>query len=101
MVLWYILAAAMGALTSIWWTKLVQAVVAKRAGQAALLDFGLMMLGSLTTQAWFAHEGNFTILLTFDAVAAIGTYVTVRYSRDGSPDSGPHLSGPNHHLPCK
>lgn len=67
-----------GLLTSVLYARYIRAIGSRQPGRAALADFGLMLMGSITSQAWLTEHGNFYVLLLFDVVAAIGTYWAVK-----------------------
>ena len=66
-------------LTSMAYVRYIQGVAKNKAGQAALADFSLMLLASLSTQIWALQGNDFRVFLLFDLVAALGTYIAVRY----------------------
>lgn len=74
-----LLGVALAALiTSVLYARYIRVVSAGRPLDAAFTDLGLMLMTSLTTQAWFVEHGNFLLLLTYDIVAAVGTYFAVK-----------------------
>lgn len=74
-------------LTAVLYARYIRAVSAGAAARAAYTDLGLMLMTSLTTQAWFVEHGNFLLLLTYDIVAAVGTYFAVKGHGIASRDS--------------
>lgn len=66
-------------LTSFWYVRYIRAIGNGEAGRAAIADFCLMFLGSLSIQAWAIQHYSFYVLLLFDAVAALGTYVSMQW----------------------
>lgn len=67
--------------TGVLYAKYIKAVSRDQAGKASIADFGIMLMGSITTQAWYSHHANFYLLLLFDVVAASATYATVKWSK--------------------
>lgn len=63
------------------YAKYIKAVSRDQAGKASFADFGIMLMGSITTQAWYSQHANFYLLLLFDVVAALATYATVKWSK--------------------
>ena len=74
-----VLAFALGLATAAAWVIYIRAVTAKRAGRAALGDLGILLAGSLGVQLWAGAGESFTVFAAFDAGAALGTFVVVRW----------------------
>lgn len=75
-----LIVAIAAVLTSICYTRYIRAINQDRAGQAALFDFGLLLMGSLSLQAWVADHHSFGLLVLYDGLSAIGTFIAVRCS---------------------
>lgn len=74
----YPLAFALGAATAAVWVLYIRSVAAQRAKTAALADFAIMVIGTLTLQLWALEGDNLWVPLSMDVGAALGTYALVR-----------------------
>lgn len=67
-----------GLATSWLYAVYIKAVAGNKPARASVSDFGLMLMGSMTTQLWAVDHNNIWVLIVFDVVSAFGTYWAVK-----------------------
>lgn len=61
------------------WARYIAATASERAEEAAMWDLLLMLASSSTYQIWYITHGPFSLLVTGDVAAAVGTYVFIKW----------------------
>lgn len=74
----YLFAVLAALLTSYCYARYIRYVAIGKPLRAASFDFGLMIMSSLMTQAWFLSHSDIRIFLIYDVTAAIGTFYAVK-----------------------
>lgn len=74
----YLFAIFAALVTSFCYARYIRYVATGKALRAASFDFGLMVMSSLMTQAWFVSHSDLKIFLIYDVIAALGTYYAVK-----------------------
>lgn len=96
----YLFAIIAALLTSYCYARYIRYVAGGKAGKAAGFDFGLMVMSSLMTQAWFVAHSDLRIFLLYDVTAAIGTYYAVKSGNSHGVSGEGQSKGVHHHIPC-
>lgn len=67
-------------LTSALYAVYIRSVGNNKAVIAATSDLGIMLMSTMSIQAWALTNNDIRVLLVYDAMAAIGTYIAVKFA---------------------
>lgn len=97
----YLFAILAALLTSYCYARYIRYVANGNPLRAASFDFGLMVMSSLMTQAWFVSHSDIRIFLLYDVTAAIGTFYAVKSGNSRSVSNSQLPKVIHHSIPCE